>query len=129
ANAADPPTGSAAIWLMNGTAPAAQALIATPPPAWHVIATGDFNGDGKADIIWQYNNAGNAADPANGTAAIWLMNGTAPGAEAIVAAPPPAWHVIATGDSNGDGKSDIIWQYNNSANAADPSNVTAATAL
>ena len=34
-------------------------------PIWHVEDTGDFNGDGKSDILWQNDN---------GQAAIWLMN-------------------------------------------------------
>ena len=31
------------------------------------IGTGDFNGDGKADILWQNTD---------GTPAVWLMDGT-----------------------------------------------------
>ena len=34
---------------------------------WVVQAVGDFNGDGKADILWRQNGTGNAS--------IWLMNG------------------------------------------------------
>ncbi len=37
-----------------------------PGPTWHVKAAADFNGDGKADILWQNDN---------GTPAIWLMDG------------------------------------------------------
>ena len=37
-----------------------------PGPDWQVKATGDFNGDGKSDILWQ---------GSDGTPAIWLMDG------------------------------------------------------
>ena len=72
---------------------------------WHIKATGDFNGDGKSDIIWQGDN---------GTAAMWLMDGT----NATLSVPRPVnpgstWHIKGTGDFNGDGKTDIIWQGKN----------------
>jgi hypothetical protein len=37
-----------------------------PGQAWHALNTGDFNADGKADILWQNND---------GTPAVWLMDG------------------------------------------------------
>jgi hypothetical protein len=37
------------------------------PNAWVVVGTGDFNGDGKSDILWRNSN---------GDVGIWLMNGT-----------------------------------------------------
>jgi FG-GAP repeat len=37
------------------------------PNAWVVVGTGDFNGDGKSDILWRNSN---------GDLGIWLMNGT-----------------------------------------------------
>ena len=42
-------------------------LPLNPGPTWHVMDAGDFNGDGKADILWQNND---------GTPAVWLINGT-----------------------------------------------------
>ena len=65
--------------------------------------TGDFNGDGKADILWQGDN---------GTAAVWLMDGTNATFVGAVGPfnPGPSWHIEGTGDFNGDGKSDILWQ-------------------
>ena len=65
-----------------------------------------FDGDSKSDILWQSNN---------GTAAVWLMDGTT--ATTVTAAgsfnPGPTWHVKGSGDFNGDGKSDILWQNDN----------------
>jgi len=61
-----------------------------------------FNGDGKADILWQN---------ADGQAAVWLMNGTSLIAGANVGVNPGlSWHALNTGDFNGDGKADIVWQ-------------------
>ena len=77
--------------------------LVNPGPTWQIKGTGDFNGDGKSDILWQDDN---------GTPAIWLMDGT--NVVSIGAAgsfnPGPAWQIKGSGDFNGDGKSDILWQ-------------------
>ena len=73
----------------------------TLAPSWHAEGAGDFNGDGKADILWQNDD---------GTPAIWLMNGTSFIGGGGLANPGPSWHVAGTGDFNGDGKADILWQ-------------------
>jgi hypothetical protein len=65
----------------------------------------DFNGDGLNDILWQN---------ANGTPAVWLLNGTN-----LLSYGPPivnpgaAWHENAAADFNGDGKVDILFQNDN----------------
>ena len=81
----------------------------------------DFNGDGKADILWQNDN---------GTPAIWTMDGTnVTGA----AAPAQSWAHAGmsrtAADFNGDGKSDILWQNDNGTPAIwtmDGTNITGA---
>ena len=65
------------------------------------MGTGDFNGDGKADILWQNDD---------GMPAIWEMNGTSIIGGGALPNPGPSWHVAGTGDFNGDGKTDILWQ-------------------
>ena len=90
---------------MSGTNPILQTDIGNPGTVWHVKAAGDFNGDGKADVVWQNDN---------GQAAVWLMDGGVPIARAEVGANPgSAWHVIGAADFNGDGKADILWQNDN----------------
>lgn len=75
---------------------------------WSVTHTGDFNGDGKADILFRH---------ADGRVAMWLMNGLA----LISGGGLPldsSWSVTHVGDFNGDGKSDILWRNSNGAVAA-----------
>jgi FG-GAP-like repeat len=103
--------GEAAIWLIGGDDPASgpgliggAAVGPNTGPTWHVIDAGDFNGDGRSDILWQNDN---------GQAAIWLMSGTNLIGGAMVGPNlGPSWHVIGAGQfNNGDTKSDILWQH------------------
>jgi hypothetical protein len=58
--------GNTAIWFMSRTTVASMAGVGNIPTNWSVAGTGDFNGDGFADIVWR--------DTAGDTS-IWLMNG------------------------------------------------------
>ncbi len=99
-------TGDLAIWEMNGTTilNANTAGLGNVPLNWTVVGVGDFNGDGKADILWRNSN--------NGNVAIWLMNGTTltNSSTATFGNMPLTWSVAGTGDFNGDGNSDILWR-------------------
>jgi Ca2+-binding RTX toxin-like protein len=71
---------------------------------WHIAGTGDFNGDGRGDILWRNDN-GNVTN--------WL--GQAKGGFASNFANAfyqvdNSWHVAGTGDFNGDGRSDVLWR-------------------
>src|SRR5438309_1877602 len=71
-------------------------VVFNPGTDWHGPGTGDFNGDGKADILWQN---------ANGQAAVWEMDGlNLISGSNVGFNPGPAWQVHGTGDFNGDGK-------------------------
>jgi VCBS repeat protein len=86
--------------LLNGFTVAASGTTTTPV-GWHVVASGDFNHDNKADILLQNND---------GLPQIWLVNGTSVTSTVALTNPGPSWHVIATGDFDSDGNADILWQ-------------------
>ena len=92
-----------------GTVDQISAVTSPSGGNWNAISSGDFNGDGKSDILWQNSTTG-AVD-------ISLMNG-ASGTPTFVGNAPAGFTAIGTGDFNGDGKSDILF-YNSSLHEAE----------
>ena len=94
-------TGTTTIWTNSaGTIPSGSASFAVSP-SWRVVGIGDFNADGKSDIMWQ---------DAGGTPGIWLMNGTTPIAEGGFQNPGLGWRIAGTGDFDASGRSGLVWQ-------------------
>jgi hypothetical protein len=80
---------------------------ALPAPLfWRIEATGDFDLDGKPDLVWRSSTSGKLV--------IWRMDDTAKLGE-IVPVPDQAadlnWAVAAALDFNDDGRRDLLW-YN-----------------
>jgi hypothetical protein len=73
-----------AIWLMNGTQIASGADLGGVPTSWSIAETGDFNGDGKSDIVLRNTN---------GDVAIWLMNGTQISSGVDLGGVPTSWSI------------------------------------
>ena len=70
---------------------------------WVVGGVGDFDNDGKADILWR--------NPVNGQNRIWLMNGLSRKQGSTINNLAGAeWVVGSLGDYNADGKADILWR-------------------
>lgn len=98
--------GTATIWLgqTDGTFVSNDAVATySVSNAWHVTATGDFNGDGRSDVLWRNDD---------GTLTEWLgqANGSLLANAAATYSVNSAYHVVSTGDFNGDGRDDILWR-------------------
>lgn len=97
-----------AIWFMNGLTISSIGFPGGVSPWWTLEAVGDTNGDGKADLVWVNGNTGQVA--------VWLMNGAiialahAKFPLAPVAGDWPNWQLEGTGDVDGNGTADVIWQ-------------------
>src|SRR3989475_5012538 len=98
-------TGQNYIYLMNGLTIASEGSVnvVDPVSGWQVQGIGDFDGDGRDDVLWR--------NLATGENYIWLMNGwTIASGGLIRTVADQAWQVKGIGDFDGDGKADILWR-------------------
>jgi uncharacterized repeat protein (TIGR02543 family) len=99
-------TGSGMVYAMttDGAAVTGGSVIWTEPDnAWTIVNKGDFNGDGVRDYVWRNSITGQVY-------LMFMANATTVGSGAVVwAEPDPNWKIVASGDLNGDGKTDLIW--------------------
>jgi hypothetical protein len=92
---------------MNGLGVLGGAVVARVPGAsWKIVGTGDFNGDGKTDILFQ--------NISNLQMYIYEMNGATVVSGGSPFTPAAGWSVVGTGDYTGNGKADILFQNNSS---------------
>ena len=97
------------IWFMDGPAMQSEDVFSVIADiAWRIAGTGDFNSDGKTDILWRYYGSG----ALQGYNVIWFMDGSVFQSEVVFSAIPDTdWRIEGTGDFNSDGKTDILWRY------------------
>jgi WD40 repeat protein len=77
----------------------------SPPPfaGWKVVGVGDFNGDGKSDLVFQNRTTHQVV--------LWFMDGPVYlGGASLPYTPPAGWDVVGVGDFNGDGFADLVFQ-------------------
>jgi hypothetical protein len=106
--------GAVSVW-QGGNGGQATTLVqdtydSAVSPGWNVAGTFDFDGDGKADLLWRHEN---------GATSIW--KGTASGFQQAAyndMSVSTAWRIGGAGDVNGDGRGDIVWQKNDGSISA-----------
>ncbi len=113
--------GQNVVWYMDGvTRTGAAYLPRLNHLDWNIVGCGDFNGDGKTDILWRYT----ADDASRGQNVVWYMDGTArTGVAMLPKLTDLEWNVADVADFNGDGKPDILWR-NTGSGANRGQNVT-----
>jgi hypothetical protein len=83
-------------WTVNDAA-----ALTAPHPEIERQAIGDFNGDGRDDILW-LSDSGQLSTWSGTLAGSFLQN-------ASFAIRPASWQIIGAGDFNGDDRDDILW--------------------
>jgi hypothetical protein len=73
------------------------------PTGWDVAGFGDFNADGKSDLLVQ--------NAQTGQLNLWAMDGIQRIDEVQLLPTGTPWRVAETGDFNGDGQTDILWRH------------------
>jgi hypothetical protein len=100
--------GALWLWEMSGNQIVANGSLPLPTPSsgWQVVGTGDFNGDGHPDLVFQ--------NQSTGALWLWEMSGTTIIANGSLPLPTPSsgWKVVAIGDFNRDGHPDLVFQNN-----------------
>jgi len=98
-------SGENYLYPMDGTTilPAEGYLRTVADQNWQVAVVGDFDGDGKADILWR--------NAATGENYAYFMDGLAIVNEGYLRTVADlTWQVAGVGDFDGDGKIDILWR-------------------
>jgi hypothetical protein len=101
-------TGELQAWYLDGTA-VTSTLWLNPKQVrdtnWKVVGSADFDGDAKADIVWQ--------NHATGDLILWFMNGISLARWEYMSPsklPDTNWRIVAVGDADNNGSPDLVWQ-------------------
>ena len=100
-------TGQISAWMMNKTTAIGMQLLTPGQVAdtnWKIVGSGDFDGDGHPDLVWQHQTTGQVS--------VWLMNGTMMTAGFVIGQVADLnWKIAGVGDLNHDGHPDLVWRH------------------
>jgi len=90
-------------WLMSGLQVADGSVVSwnTSSMDWKAIAKGDFDGDGRSDILWFNKTARQHV--------IWFMSGSNVLRSVMLSGLDTGATLLTTGDFDGDHKADLLW--------------------
>jgi WD40 repeat protein len=71
------------------------------------VTSGDFDGDGKDDVLWENSSGAETIWGMNGSSLPHLYNNV--GQNGDVASMGLEWHVAGVGNFNGDQTADLVW--------------------
>ncbi len=88
-----------AYWLMNGSVVSRYSAVFLRPPGYTRVATGDFNGDTRLDMVWMRGSDRHLL--------LWRGDGT--GFTPLgIREMSSGWTVTGAADVDGDGRSDLL---------------------
>jgi hypothetical protein len=100
--------GALYVWQMDGTGLKSSSYLPPISLAWTIQGLGDFNGDGKADVLWR--------EATSGATYLWLMDGASAIGQGYTASQADnTWAIKGVGDFDGDGNADILWRHTGGA--------------
>lgn len=105
----DATTGALRVWRMSGVTRLSE-LVPTPAGVpdlnWRSVGTGDFDADGKPDILWRH--------AVSGRNVVWLMDGIVRTTGVFTTPDTLAdlnWQMVGVADFSDDGQPDILWRH------------------
>lgn len=102
-------TGDLRTWHLSGRTVIDTRALTVPRVAdttWKIVGTGDLNGDGHTDLLWQ--------NDADGGVSAWLLWNNWVFQTSYLSIPAVAdrgWRVEGMGDTDGDGHADVVWRH------------------
>ena len=95
------------VWFYNGVVATGDQFLFSIDPAWKVQGVGDFNLDGKPDLLFR--------NSSSGLAFAWYTDWNGSSVSLGASSPPifsidPSWEVAQVADWNNDGQADLVFR-------------------